>query len=252
MYTLTKPNLWFRQSSIHVWYSLPNLNCFIRAMRVSVVTKWCTLFNVTILALDYVDKMCSIAMLVSCSSMPFTLCCLVTPHGVIGIGRYWFRLRPLVWQHQIILPPLQRIIQVSRRPYVRPSVCPSGCGQHRVRSVTFTTLAGSISYLHILLSNSRECLTCIVFCKISTIDFFENFQICNFDSVLFWLGIWEELIVWVITGLSGYSHNVGVQIVLVSSTSVDWSSEISFGIYLREISNALGMYPCYGFVREDF
>ena len=29
-------------------------------------------------------------------------------------------------------------------------------------------------------------------------------KICNFDIVLFWLGIWSELLVWVIMGSGGY------------------------------------------------
>ena len=42
---------------------------------------------------------------------------------------------------------------------VRLSVGPSVCGQNRVRSVSSTILVGSISYLHILSSNFRMCIT---------------------------------------------------------------------------------------------
>ena len=45
-------------------------------------------------------------------------------------------------------------------PSVRPSVRLSVCGQNRVRSVSSTILIGSISYLHILSSNQRRCVTC--------------------------------------------------------------------------------------------
>ena len=41
------------------------------------------------------------------------------------------------------------------------------------------------------------------------------FKICNFDFVLFWLGIWCESLVWVIMGRRGVSQNVGVLVVLV-------------------------------------
>ena len=43
------------------------------------------------------------------------------------------------------------------------SVGMSTCGQNGVHSVSSTILAGSISYLHILSSNFRRCVTCKVF-----------------------------------------------------------------------------------------
>ena len=50
------------------------------------------------------------------------------------------------------------------------SVCPSVrlsiCGQNRVHSVSSTILIGSISYLHILSSNFRRCVSCNVCFKI--------------------------------------------------------------------------------------
>ena len=66
-----------------------------------------------------------------------------------------------------IIPPLQRSwkggILVSCRPPVRPSVRltgrPAVCGQNRVRSVSSAILFGSISYLHILSSNFRRCVS---------------------------------------------------------------------------------------------
>ena len=51
----------------------------------------------------------------------------------------------------------------------RPSVCPASC----VRSVAPTVLVGSISYLYILSSNFRRCVTCKVSCKISKLEFFK-------------------------------------------------------------------------------
>ena len=49
---------------------------------------------------------------------------------------------------------------------VRLSALLSLCGQNRVRSVSSTTLAGPISYLHILSSNIRRCVTYKVCLKI--------------------------------------------------------------------------------------
>ena len=81
--------------------------------------------------------------------------------------------------------------------HVRPSVR----GQNHVHSVTSTILARSISYLHMLLSNFRRYVVCNVFGKIINFynqHFLAKVLICNFDFVLFWLGIWYESIVWVI------------------------------------------------------
>ena len=75
-----------------------------------------------------------------------------------------------------------------------PSVCPSVCGQNRVRSVSSTILVGSISYLHILSSNFRRCVACKVYCKVP-----------KFESL-----------VWVIMGRQGVSHNEGILVVLDS------------------------------------
>ena len=53
-----------------------------------------------------------------------------------------------------LYPPLQWSwkggILVSHCPSFYPSICPSVCGQNRVRIVISTILAKSISYLHIL------------------------------------------------------------------------------------------------------
>ena len=55
-------------------------------------------------------------------------------------------------------------------------------------------------------------------------SFLQNFKIwnfgnlkknCNFDFMLFWLGIWCESLVWVIMGRRGVSQNAGVLVVLV-------------------------------------
>ena len=59
----------------------------------------------------------------------------------------------------IVIPPLQR----SRKGGIQVSHCPSvhlsiRLWHNCVHSVTSTSLAGSISYLHILLSNFRRCV----------------------------------------------------------------------------------------------
>ena len=54
---------------------------------------------------------------------------------------------------------------------IRPSVRPAS----RVCSVAPTVLVGSISYLSILSSNFRRCVTCKVSCKISKFEFLANF-----------------------------------------------------------------------------
>ena len=46
--------------------------------------------------------------------------------------------------------------------------------------------------------------------KFQNLKFWQFFKICNFDFVLFWLGIWCESLVWVIMGRLGVSQNAGV------------------------------------------
>ena len=107
-------------------------------------------------------------------------------------------------------------IRLSVRPSVpRPSrVCPASC----VRSVAPTVLVGSISYLYILSWNFRTCVVCKVSCKIAKFQVLAIFLICNFDFVLFWLGIWCESLVWLIMGRRRVSHNAGVLVALVVPT----------------------------------
>ena len=54
-----------------------------------------------------------------------------------------------------------------------------------------------------------------VIVKIKNLNFYQIFQICNFDFVLLWHGIWYGSIIWVIMGRAGYSQNAGVLVVLV-------------------------------------
>ena len=76
--------------------------------------------------------------------------------------------------------------------------CPSVCLW--TKSVSSTILSWSISYLHILSSNFRRRVLCNGYCKIPKMNLWQIFEICNFDVVLLWHGVWYESIVWVIMG----------------------------------------------------
>ena len=124
-----------------------------------------------------------------------------------------------------------------------PSVCPSVCGQNRVRSVSSTILARSISYLHILSSNLRRCITCdFFFFKIEVLkiwSFGKFFKIVTLTLSCFDLGSnmnWS--IVWVIMewrGEWGYPQNA---VVLVNNeVSIDSDN----GIELTPLPTQWGM-----------
>ena len=74
----------------------------------------------------------------------------------------------------------------------------------------------SISYLYILSSNFRRCVTYNVSCEMLKFEFFSNFfKTFNFDFVSFRLGIWCESLIWIIMGWQGVSQTTGVLVVLV-------------------------------------
>ena len=101
----------------------------------------------------------------------------------------------------------------SVRPSVRPSrVRPAS----RVRSVASTVLVGSISYLCINKATSKGVSRAKYLAKFWNLKFWQFFKICNFDFVLFWLGIWCESLVWVIMGRRRVSQNADVLVVLVT------------------------------------
>ena len=68
-----------------------------------------------------------------------------------------------------------RFNEVERGVYWYHLVRLSVCGQNRVRSVSSTILIGSISYLHILSSNIRECVACNARFKIQKFEILANF-----------------------------------------------------------------------------
>ena len=78
---------------------------------------------------------------------------------------------------ELIIPPASTKLKAGCTGFtssVRLSVCPSVCGQNRVRSVSSTILVGSISYLHILSSNVRMCVACKYYWKIPKFEFLAN------------------------------------------------------------------------------
>ena len=51
--------------------------------------------------------------------------------------------------------------------------------------------------------------------KFKNLKFWRIFKICNFDFVIFWLGIQYNSMVWIIIRRRGYPQNAGVLVVLV-------------------------------------
>ena len=105
----------------------------------------------------------------------------------------WFYRKLSLWSSVYILiyllyPLAQQscwgVILVSLRPSVRPA--------SRVRSVAPTVLVDSfhIYTSYQATSEGLLCVKCLV--KFLNLNFWQFFKICNFDFVLFWLGIWCE------------------------------------------------------------
>ena len=81
---------------------------------------------------------------------------------------------------------------------VRPSVRLSVHSASRVRSVAPTVLVRSIS-IHLIKQLQKVCrMERVFFAKFQNLNFWQFFKLCNFDFVLFWLGIWCESLVMVI------------------------------------------------------
>ena len=85
-------------------------------------------------------------------------------------------------------------------PSVLLSVCPS---VDRIDPLCIFNNTCQIHFiLHILSSNFRRCVVCK---NLKNMKFRPILQICNFDIVLFWLGIQYDSIVWVIMRQRGVS-----------------------------------------------
>ena len=122
----------------------------------------------------------------------------------------------------VIIPPAQRScwgggggggyigFTPSVRLSVRPSVRPSVPRPSRIPRLQFW-----LDPFHIYASYkaTSEGVSRAKFLA----KFWQFFKICNFDFVLFWLGMWCESLVWVIMGRRGVSQNAGVLVVLVES-----------------------------------
>ena len=81
--------------------------------------------------------------------------------GIAQQGRLHFQQTRQEYNSINYTPPLQRSWKGVYWFHLVPlSVRQSVCGQNRVRSVSSTILVGSISYLHILLSNFKRCGAC--------------------------------------------------------------------------------------------
>ena len=94
-----------------------------------------------------------------------------------------------------------------------PSVRLSLCGQNHVRSVSSTKIIGFISYLHILLSNFRRCVTCIVCLKMRKFSEFFKFVTLTLSYFVCW--IQYDSIVWVIMRRQGYPQNACIPFVVL-------------------------------------
>ena len=85
---------------------------------------------------------------------------------------YWFHVVRQLELTKLNRPDLHHVVGLFILRDVRPSICPFVCGENCVRSVTFTVIAGSISYLH----SFRRCVAYRVFNKILKFEFLANFS----------------------------------------------------------------------------
>ena len=93
---------------------------------------------------------------IGCLATNLTSSADLLPFGLEGTALQWksnqsFTLKKTYYTRPPPSPPSTKLkggILVSHRPSICLPICPSVCGQNRVRSVTSTILAGSISYLH--------------------------------------------------------------------------------------------------------
>ena len=135
----------------------------------------------------------------------------------------------------VIIPPAQRSCCGGWGVYwfhsVRPSVRPRPsvpCPSHIPCPLCSFFSSGWIHFIFIHLIKQLQ-KVCRVQSFLQHLKFWQFFKICNFDFVLFWLGIWCESLVWVIMGRRGVSQNAGVLVVLVHpclTLKVVWLNQV--------------------------
>ena len=105
-------------------------------------------------------------------------------------------------------------ILASLRPSVCPSVRPASVPRLSRISCPLCSFYSSgwfhFIFIHLIKQLQKVCR---VQSFMQNLKFWQFFKICNFDFVLFWLGIWC-----VIMGQRGVSQNAGVLVVLVISS----------------------------------
>ena len=118
----------------------------------------------------------------------------------------------LITSHIIIPPASTKLI--GGYTGITLSVCPS---VDRIVSALYLQQYSSDPF-HICTSyqaTSEGVSRVMPVSKFKNWKFWWIFKICNFDFVIFWLGIQYDLMVWVIMRRRGYPQNAGVLVVLV-------------------------------------
>ena len=99
-------------------------------------------------------------------------------------------------------------------PSVRPSVHPSV--PHPVSAPWCIHFWLDPFHIYTSYQATSEGVSCLQFlAKLKNLNFGQIFIICNFDFVVFWLGIWCESLVWAVMGRRGVPQNAGILVVLV-------------------------------------
>ena len=125
-------------------------------------------------------------------------------------------VRPSVFYRQLeltklTLPDLHQIVGL----FILKDVCPSVL--HPVSALWRLQFWLDPFHIYTSYQATSEGMSCVNFlAKFKNVNFWQFFKICNFDFVLFWLGIWCESLVWVIMGRRGVSQNTGILVVLAS------------------------------------
>ena len=152
--------------------------------------------KVTLYSFDIADS--------SCTSVSPTL--LKYPCGSRLLWRHWCldRIAAILqtfshtfsWMKVLYLyPHTTKLLGVYWCHPVRPS---GGASRFRC------PLCCAYSSRYILSCNFRKCVARNLFARFQNLNFWQIFKNCSFDFVLFWLGVWCELLVWVVMGWWGY------------------------------------------------